>query len=114
MFTPEDPLSPPATQFDEAWQAQALALADALVQAGLITPAEWSHSLGAELAQAAADDLPDTTQTYYAAIVSALEQLVDRKDLVSAADRMVRRGEWENAYRSTPHGHPVELPESKT
>ena len=41
--------------FDEAWQAEALAIADSLVQSGLFSAADWSQTLGAALRQAEVD-----------------------------------------------------------
>jgi hypothetical protein len=43
---------PAPFQFDEPWQAEALALSMALVQAGLFSSAEWAASLGAAITRA--------------------------------------------------------------
>ena len=55
--------------FDEPWQAQAFALAVTLQDRGVISEAEWSQALGAEIA--AAPDAP-----YYDCWLAALERLV--------------------------------------
>lgn len=109
MFLPEDPLAPPQPTFDEAWQAQALAMADAMVQAGHFTASAWAEALGAELAAAEARGDPDTLDTYYHAVLAALETLAATSAGISRAEQDQRRADWEAAYRRTPHGQPVEL-----
>jgi len=109
LFAPEDPLAPPAPAFDEPWQAQALALADAMVRAGHVTAAEWAGALGAALRRAETAGAPDTLTTYYAAVLVALEEVGERCAGISAEARAERRAAWEAAYRRTPHGQPVTL-----
>ncbi len=95
--------------FAEAWQAEALALADSLVQNGLFAAAEWSDALGLALREAEARGEPDDQETYYRAVLVALERLIDaHSDIDFAAMRQMREN-WEDAYRATPHGQPVEL-----
>ena len=62
--------------FDEAWQAQVLAIADTLVQSGMFSAAAWSDALGAALEKAAADGAEDNQETYYQRALNALESLV--------------------------------------
>ena len=38
-----------------------------------------------------------------------LEALVERKGLMSGAERLTRIGEWDEAARATPHGQPIVL-----
>ena len=109
MFRPDDLLAPPKAAFDEPWQAQALALADAMVQAGHFTAAEWAEALGAALRMGEAQGAPDTLETYYRAVLHALERLCEARAGISSDDRALRRAAWEAAYRRTPHGRPVEL-----
>ena len=109
MFRPDDPLAPPARWFDEPWQAQALALADTMVQAGRFTATEWAEALGAALEEAEARGAPDTLDGYYTAVLVALERLCETRAGISGDDRALRRAAWEAAYRRTPHGQPVEL-----
>ena len=95
--------------FDEPWQAQVLAIADTLVQSGLFAPGDWSSALGAELQKAEQDGAADNQETYYRCALSALEKLVaDSSDIDAQAMHSMRR-DWEQAYRSTPHGQPVVL-----
>ena len=109
MFHPEDPLAPPKPAFDEPWQAQALALADSLVRAGAFSADDWAEGLGAALREAEAAGAPDTLDTYYSAVLTALERLTEARAGISAAARADRRAAWAAAYRHTPHGQPVEL-----
>jgi nitrile hydratase accessory protein len=109
LFLPEDPLAPPTPAFDEPWQAQALALADTMVQAGHFTAVEWAEALCAALKEAEAMGAPDTLSTYYTAVLVALEHLCEARAGISGEHRRLRRAAWEAAYHRTPHGRPVEL-----
>ncbi|MGH6718510.1 MAG: nitrile hydratase accessory protein [Alphaproteobacteria bacterium] len=95
--------------FAEPWQAQALALAVQLEAAGAFTASEWAEALGAaiRLAQAAGD--PDDGTTYYRHVLVALESLVRAKGMASAAELSATKAAWQEAFRTTPHGKPVEL-----
>jgi len=109
LFRPEAALAPRGPAFGEPWQAQALALADAMVRAGAATPEAWSAALGAALRAAEARGAPDDEATYYACVVAALEAVTADAGLVTPAERAARRAAWEDAYRRTPHGAPVTL-----
>lgn len=109
MFRPDDPLAAPAQVFDEPWQAQVLALADAMVKAGRFTAVEWAGSLGIALTEAENLGAPDTLETYYVAVIGALERLCEAHVGISRDDRELRRSAWKAAYLRTPHGQPVEL-----
>ena len=113
MSPPErEPLGPLARRdgepvFDEPWQAQALATAFALVESGLFTRQAWSDALGAELRRAEHGRAPDIAETYYRAVVAALERLVAESGTASAEALAERREAWRQAYLDTPHGQPV-------
>jgi nitrile hydratase accessory protein len=98
-----------APAFAEPWQAQAFALVVRLSEAGHFTWREWSAALGAELLAAAERGEPHDGSRYYEHWLSALEQLVTNKGLTDMQALAVRKSEWLNAYRDTPHGRPVEL-----
>jgi nitrile hydratase accessory protein len=100
---------PPKPAFDEPWQAQALALADAMVRAGHFTAAEWATALGAALAEATAQGEADTLESYYLAVILALEKLSEERAGISTQQRARRRADWVAAYQRTPHGMPVTL-----
>lgn len=95
--------------FAEPWEAQALALAVALQQAGAYTAQEWAEALGAAIKRAQAAGDPDDGSTYYQHVLSALEHLVQEKNIASAELLAARKAAWVEAYEHTPHGKPVEL-----
>ena len=114
MNLPEDPLRPlqrndggPA--FDEAWQAQSLAIADTLVGAGVVTAMDWSEALGSELQAAAQAGAADNADTYYLAVLGAVEKLLRHMEIIGRDDLNSRVEAWRQAYFDTPHGKPVEL-----
>ncbi|HEX6022632.1 MAG TPA: nitrile hydratase accessory protein [Solirubrobacter sp.] len=87
-------------KFEEPWQSQAFALAVTLQDRGVITEAEWSQALGAEIA-AAPDD------PYYECWLRALERVVAS---LTDEDKLARyRDAWAHAAARTPHGTPIEL-----
>ena len=86
-------------------------MADTLVTSGQVSAPDWAETLGAELRAAEAQGKPDTTATYFEAVVAALEKV--SADLgVSAEAQTERRAAWEEAYARTPHGQPVTLDET--
>jgi nitrile hydratase accessory protein len=95
--------------FDEAWQAQALGLADCLVHAGVISASQWAEALGEALREAVQAQAPDNMETYYTAVISALERLLQRAGTIGSREVAARKAQWERAYLNTPHGQPVEL-----
>jgi nitrile hydratase accessory protein len=99
--------------FDEPWQAQALAMADSLVKKGTLSASDWAAKLGAELQLAADAGAPDNAETYYLAVLAALENLLDEAGAAAGQEVQSRREEWERAYLNTPHGRPVELSAGK-
>jgi nitrile hydratase accessory protein len=95
--------------FAEPWQAQVMAVASALVAAGRFTAAQWSDTLGAEIAKANAAGAPDNSATYYQCALEALEHLSKARALTNADALAARKAAWIEAYEHTPHGQPVEL-----
>ncbi len=93
----------------EPWQAQALATAFGLQEAGVITAVEWSDALGAAIRRAQAAGDPDEGESYYHHVLDALETLLREKGLIAARELSARKAAWEEAYRHTPHGQPVSL-----
>lgn len=96
--------------FCEPWQAQAFALANALIDKGVFTADEWAETLGDEIKRAQAAGDPDTGETYYNHWLAALERLCAEKGLTQADEIGTRAEEWREAYLGTPHGKPVSLP----
>jgi len=99
--------------FQEPWQAQALATALGLQEAGVITASEWSEALGAAIKRAQAGGDADAGDTYYHHVLDALEALMQEKGLIAADEFSNRKTLWKEAYLATPHGQPVELPTSR-
>lgn len=95
--------------FAEPWQAQAFALAIRLSAEGHFTWKEWAAALADELKAAADRGEPDDGSRYYHHWLAALEGLVAAKKLSDPAALLARKEAWAEAYRSTPHGKPVEL-----
>lgn len=95
--------------FAEPWHAQASAMASLLVASGVISGAHWSETLGVKLREAHLAGQSDDTETYYRAVLSALESLLDQARTISGKELIQRRDAWERAYLRTPHGRPVVL-----
>ena len=93
--------------FGEPWHAETLALADLLVKRGAISPERWTKTLGAEIA--ARKSAPDDRETYFRAVLAALERALMENGAVTRAELDAREHQWERAYLNTPHGKPVEL-----
>jgi len=93
--------------FGEPWHAQTLALADVLVKSGMISSSRWAEMLGAEIKALKAE--PDDRETYFRAVLAALERLLAENGSVTHAELEDREHQWERAYLRTPHGKPVEL-----
>jgi nitrile hydratase accessory protein len=107
---PGDPATgdgPPA--FRRPWEAHAFAIVVMLNQRGVFSWAEWSESLGRCIGAAQRDGDPDLGDTYYLHWLAALEALVARKGLGSAAELGHWRDAWDHAAHRTPHGRPIEL-----
>jgi len=94
--------------FDEPWQAEALALAMALIDIGRITEGEWAEGLGAAI-QRAQPDASDDGSHYYIHVLDALETLALNKSLTTGHALTTRKAAWRQAYVVTPHGEPVRL-----
>ena len=113
MSLPETPLGPLKRRdgeplFDEAWQAQALGIADILVNQGVISADAWAIELGSELRMSAAASVKDDAESYYHAVLSALQTLLYEAG-VAREEVDDREDAWRHAYLNTPHGMPVEL-----
>lgn len=115
MTNPLEPLMKDGeVTFAEPWHAQVMAIADTMVRQGKIGASDWADALGAERAAAENAGQGDDPDTYYANVLTALEKLCQRHDLLSPEDLTKRRSDWEAAYLRTPHGQPVTLNQSNT
>jgi len=95
--------------FHEPWEAQAFGMTLVLHESGHFTWREWTHRLSAEITAAKARGEEDDGSRYYLYWLTALEKLVAEKRLVPTDELAVRKHEWDEAARSTPHGRPIEL-----
>ncbi len=95
--------------FREPWEAQAFGMTVVLHERGHFTWREWTDRLTAEIAAAGARGEVDDGSRYYHHWLAALEKLVAEKRLVLSEELAVRKQEWDDAARATPHGQPIEL-----
>ena len=95
--------------FDEAWQAQLLAMVNQMIVDGAFSNILWSDTLGQNLKNAEALGQADDIDTYYAAVLTTFETLLAQSSDVSAEAITDRQKAWERAYLSTAHGQPVFL-----
>ena len=84
-------------------------MADLLLKSGKFSGSRWAETLGVELGASKTAGKPDDAETYFRAVLSALERLLAEDGSVAPAELARRRQEWERAYLRTPHGQPVEL-----
>lgn len=104
MSLPDDDVS-----FEEPWQARAFAMRMALQEAGLFTAAEWSSTLGGEIASAQLAGDPDDGSTHYEHWLAALERLAVANGTITPELLRARRASFERAAKATPHGQPITL-----
>lgn len=105
--TPGQPRAGDGPVFAAPWEAQAFALVVSLNARGLFTWPEWTQALGREIAAAGP---VETGEHYYEHWLSALEKLLDARDIVPESERREREEAWDRAARATPHGQPIVLP----
>src|SRR3977135_2939864 len=99
--------------FAEPWQAQAFAMAVRLAEQGHFTWKEWAAALAHELQAGASRGEPDDGSRYYEYWLAALEGIVISKGLAERSALITCKEAWTEAYRTTPHGRPVELPKTR-
>ncbi len=95
--------------FNEAWQAQLLAMVDQMINDGIISNTAWSQTLGDNLSDSSAAGKADDIETYYAAALAAFETLLAQLPQLSVEEVDNKQKAWEQAYLATPHGQPVVL-----
>jgi len=110
---PRLPLDEGGPVFAEPWQAQAFAIAVTLSDQGHFTWKEWASELADTLRDAADRGEPDDGSRYYEHWLATLERVVLARGLADHARLAARKEAWAAAYRTTPHGTPVELAQSR-
>lgn len=103
--------TPAPRPFDEPWQAELFALTLALSDAGHFSWPDWTQAFGATLACHGREHALDGSADYYRAWLETLETLLDQQGLAPTPEAHITRAAWEKAYRTTPHGLPVRLPD---
>jgi len=98
-----------APTFTLPWHAEALGIANVLMQSGMYSANEWAAALGAEIRRLGEAREPDTDETYYRAVLAVLERLVAEKSPSTGGSLPERVEAWRRAYLNTPHGQPVLL-----
>lgn len=106
MLPPHEPEQP----FAEPWHGKLFALTHALAAAGNFTWPEWAAHFGAELARARASGGPADGSDYYDVWLAALEGFLAARRHTDPARVEALKAAWTDAYLTTPHGAPVELP----
>jgi nitrile hydratase accessory protein len=81
----------------------------ALYERGLFTWPEWAGALSAVIKRGQAAGDCDDGSTYYQHWLSAVEQLVSDKGIVTEQALAKRRDAWDRAAHATPHGQPILL-----
>jgi nitrile hydratase accessory protein len=95
--------------FREPWEAQAFAMALALLARGLFSWNEWATALAEEIKRAQAAGDPDHGETYYRHWLATLENLIAAKGVASSETLHRYRDAWDHAADRTPHGSPIVL-----
>jgi len=95
--------------FAEPWHAEVFALTMDLSDNGHFTWSEWTKAFGARLKAAAVAGGPTDGSDYYDVWLETLETFLAEKNLLTPAAVTAARDAWADAYRSTPHGAPVQL-----
>ncbi len=80
-----------------------------MIEAGKFTSSKWAEALGFALKEVEAKGMPDTDDSYYHAVLGALERLAASDVGISRQALDQRKRDWEAAYENTPHGKPVFL-----
>ena len=88
--------------FNEPWEAQAFAMTVALHKKDAFTWDEWATALSSEIHSG-------ETREYYAHWLTALEKMVNSKNLTTSQALKTREQEWHKAAARTPHGEAIEL-----
>ena len=107
------PLSPEKV-FDAPWHAEVFALAVHLNEGGYFDWPEWASRFGENLAAAktvktGVGEGLDGSDDYYAAWLTALEVLLQDKNITADAEIADVMASWRKAYLDTPHGKPVQI-----
>ncbi len=104
-MTPEKP-------FDEPWQAKAFALALHLNEQGLFTWPEWTQRFVETVRQNPPSPDQSENAVYWRNWILTLEHMIAERGQASPDQIDKLTAAWRNAFETTPHGQPVELPKA--
>lgn len=99
----------PEPAFAEPWQARAFAIAILASNQGCFTWSEWTHALSRELRRVSDVGERQVETGYFDCWLAALQSLLVGKGAIAQGELCERKDAWEDAYRRTPHGVPVNL-----
>jgi nitrile hydratase accessory protein len=97
--------------FNEPWQAKAFALAVYLSGKGVFTWPEWADSFAAVAREHAGAADVSEAEAYWRNWVVNLERIMTVKGHGAPEQLDDLTAAWREAFETTPHGQPVELPE---
>lgn len=106
---PEDRDGALHPSFQKPWHAQALGAVYALLKEGHISNAEWVESFSTVIKAQPQGKGESTEDAYYRQLLTALELLLTRADLVTPGEVDETAEHWRRSYLNTPHGKPIEL-----
>ena len=91
-----------APVFAAPWQAEAFAMVVALHERGVFSWNQWADALSAQVKGPGGE-------TYYAAWLAALENLLVSLNVTAKTDVDALTEAWRRAAHATPHGQPIVL-----
>jgi nitrile hydratase accessory protein len=95
--------------FADAWEAQAFALANLLIEKGFLTRAQWVETFSQEIKAAQGRGDPDRGDTYFLHWIAALERTMVERELISRPALQEQEILWLRAVENTPHGVAIAL-----
>ncbi len=101
--------SAPEPVFAEPWHAQVFAVTVALNEAGRFDWSDWAERFSNTLKRNGLKKELDGGDDYFHAWLETLEALLAEQGEAPTDDVQDFRNAWEEAYLTTPHGHPVHL-----
>ncbi len=102
----------PEPVFAEPWHAHVFAMTVALNEAGRFDWPDWAARFSQTLKHNGLNRDLDGGDDYFVAWLETLEQFLAEQGAALPGDVESIRQAWEDAYLTTPHGHPVHLAET--
>ncbi|NOD75016.1 MULTISPECIES: nitrile hydratase accessory protein [unclassified Ruegeria] len=99
----------PEPVFAEPWHAQVFAVTVALNEAGRFGWSDWANRFSNTLKRHGFARELDGGDDYFHAWLETLEDMLAEQGAALPQDVTDLHRAWEEAYLTTPHGHPVHL-----